>query len=232
MLNKKNKSKRRRFIRFPIALAGEVLLDKSLSLPCQILDFCNGGFFLAFKQTKPELALATNLKLRFVIGVEAKRESFSIDIRVVYVSASGAGVSADDLPVLTYNALLQAANNGANAAMEDRRSSSSTANKINQAACKKTFKHWLTQKLPPLLGQFFTHIRADLEKSVHHADVLMNSSVLDDLLTNFELKREAFVSEMCNSVLSHVDFISAPQAEIRRLIHGKFPALSAGKRGI
>ena len=204
------KSKRRRYIRFPIELEAVLIVERAKPLQCLILDFCSGGFFLGFTQASPEISLDQLIKIRFAaLGTDSIRENFEINARVVNITPTGIGVTVDHMPVLALNALTHAANAGSIADLNEPRSS--TPNKINQENCKKAFKQWLLEKLPPLLEQFFESLREELEHAAQHVDYLANSSQLDDLITTLQLNREAFVSEFCSSVISQVDGISEPR---------------------
>lgn len=212
MLTNNRKSKRRRYIRYPIALEAVLFIEKSITVQCLILDFCSGGFFLGLKQPNTEIPLYKNIKICFAIGLETKCENFEINARTVHITSTGAGVAVDNMPVSAFNALTHVANAGSLAVINDRRSS--TPNKINQENCKIAFKQLLVEKLPPLLGRFFESLRKDLEDAGQKVDYLANSSQLDDLITTLELNRESFVSEFCSSVISLVDGISEPYRKI------------------
>ena len=212
MLPNNKKNKRRRYIRYPIELKAELLIEKPVSVQCRILDFCSGGFFLELIEANTEIPLHKNIKLRFTIGPESSGENFEINARAVHITSPGIGVAVDHMPVSVLNALTHAANADLTAFVNDRRSS--TPNKINQEDCKKAFKHFLLDKLPPLLAQFFDSLSEELENVNQHIQYLANQSQLDDLKTTLQLNRETFVSEYCSSVMCLVDAMSEPHQQM------------------
>lgn len=185
------------------------MLDKASSIPCRILDFCSGGFFLEFNQPNQDISLNRNVKLRFAIGTESNLQNFDIIARPVRITANGAGVAVNNMPITLFNALSNEANYIATRQISERRSS--TPNRLKQEHCKKSFKNLLLEKLPLFLAQFFENLHEDLETANTHMDLFANNSALDDLVTLLQDSRLSFVSEFCGLVVSQVDGVSDSQ---------------------
>lgn len=220
MLTNIKKSKRRRYIRYPIELEATLIINQS-STPCLLLDFCCGGFFLGIKQSNIEIPLHQNITIRFSIGPEPNREEFEIDAQAVHITPGGVGVVVDNMPVSAFNALSNEANACSKTIVYDRRSS--TPNKLNQENCKIALKQMLIEKLPPLLGQFFDALGKNLERANEQFGYFANSSLLDDLVTTILLNRESFVSEFCSSVISQLDYIVETNPKKEDFIAANYP---------
>lgn len=222
-----NNTKRRRYIRYAIELEATLLVTDSMSVPCAILDFCSGGFFLGFKQPFAELTFThhKNIKIHFSVISRQGWEDFHLDAEIMHASSQGIGVAVENMPVSAFNALKNEANNGSKAISFDRRSTSS--DKLNQDSCKKVIRKMLDEQLPPLLARFFECFGNELIKANEHSPDFKNQSELDDLITTIKLNRESITSEFCSSILAEVNHISdcKPKMDVDTVTDGKTLAL-------
>ena len=203
-----NNVKRRRYIRYAIALEASLIVSESMSVPCTIQDFCSGGFFLSFKQNALDLDLAKikQVKIHFSLSPEQGWQEFQLDAEIMHVSASGIGVAVENMPVSAFNALKNEANNGFKAVSFDRRSSAS--DKVNQDSCKKAIIKILDEQLPLLLTHFFDNFADELRNTKGLSADFRDISALEDVITTIKMNRETITSEFCSSILAEVNHIS------------------------
>lgn len=208
MLDNILKSKRRRAIRYAIEIEALLLFEKSQSIPCIILDFCNSGFFVGFKDSTPEIPLHKSISIKFSINSEPVRQAFEIEAKVVHIMSTGLGIGVEIeyMPFPALNALTSAANTGLKSILPKHHRLSK--NELNQLNFKNAFKIMLFEKLSLLIVGFYGYMADDLEKADKNANYFTNRSVFDDFITNLKINQDSLVSEFCILVVSQLDYIS------------------------
>ncbi|QPK65182.1 DUF1631 family protein [Methylomonas sp. LL1] len=206
MLSNIKKSKRRRHIRYAIEIEATLRFNDSVSFPCFILDFCDGGFYLGFKQADLQIPPVKAARIQFSINTGYAPENFEIDAKIVHVTSTGLGVEFEHMPDALLNALIKAVDNGTKILLRDKRRSS--PNTIKQQNSKNALKKILVDQLPSLMMRFYVYIVEDLENANEHAQYFANRSAFDDFITTLKQGRESVISEFCSLVVSQVDYIS------------------------
>lgn len=205
MLPITKKNKRRRFIRYEIALEAVAIIDQSTTLRCLIMDFCGGGLFLGFKQTHADIPLHSNITVQFSIRDGQTSKNFEIGATVVHVNSAGLGVAIDNMPPSVFNALKKAANSDTTATLANRIDAIPADPRLE--TFKRLFKHRLAEKLSRLISLFFDSIDQDLKAANEHFELFNNDSSYDDLITTLHQSKECFISEYCHEVLAEIDHI-------------------------
>lgn len=196
-------SKRRSQIRYPIHLDALLIIDKSISAPCVILNFCTAGLFVELQAVAAELLLDKFCLIRFAIGSYLGAETFELRIKVVHIQPGGLGVIIENMPIPAFNALMTLTHTRAETTQGDRRGSS--ADKLHKENFKNSFKRMLLGMLPGLLTDFFDSAGDYPWESHELPGSFNNNSSIDDLITTLNLQRDLFASEFCSSVMVQVD---------------------------
>lgn len=210
-----NKPKQRRYIRYPIELAAVLVVDNRLSFDGVILDFCQGGFFVALK-TPEQIPLDKTVKVRFSIPSATGGEKYDIDARALHVAGSGIGIAVDNMPRNAFEALKNLAKAPLNALLAE--ANDAKPNKLDQEKLRNLFKVFLIENLPPLLNHYYEMVGCYIADSNQYSECFTNQSMCDDLVTVLKTGREKFISEFCTSVLSQVDDIARDGPDKERLI--------------
>jgi len=202
-----NSTKRRRHIRYAIALDAKVMVEKASPVDCVIQDFCTGGLFLSFNQSTTALSFPDHkhIKIHFSINPEHSWEEYRLDAEIMHVGPNGIGVAVANMPASVFEALKKEANIEAQTVPFDRRNSSS--DKLLQENFKIEIKKMLDEQLPQLLDQFFKRFGIEFIKACENSPDFKDRSTLDDLITTIKFNRESITSEFCCSILLEVDHI-------------------------
>lgn len=203
------KNKRRRYIRYPIELLALLVADQATAVPCTILDFCSGGFFLELKHSGVELSQLQPIKLQFSLQDDGAWYNFEQAAKVMHVTPAGVGVAVENLPLATFNALKKYSAQVDSDTFPDHRNT--PQDKLKQQAFNNELKQMLLDRLPVLIMKFFDSLGAYLRSVDEHASYFANSSKLDDLVTTLKLNKELVISEFCNTVIAETDNITGEQ---------------------
>ncbi len=206
MLDNIYQSKRRRSIRYAIEIEALLLLESGRSVPCIILDFCNTGFFVGFKNAMPEVVLHKKISLRFSIGSQPAGRQYEIVAKIVHIMATGIGVEVESMPPSALNALTKAAEIGLKNILPNHQRLSQS--EINQLNFKNAFKKMLYEKLSCLIVGFYEYLGEDLEKADEYTHYFANRYAFDDFMTILKMHGDSLVCEFCILVVSQVDYIS------------------------
>lgn len=219
-----DKSKRRRFVRYATELDALLIIGKTKRVPCTILDFCSGGFFLALNQPGASIPLDKTVKIHFTIASElGSDEDFEIEARAVHATANGIGVAIDNMPLAAFSALTNQASVSLLGDQNlDRHAPPLT---LSQKNCKRALKRLLQEQLPLLLGRYFDSLADELEKINEHSEYFANRSLLDDIATALNLQREPFIREYCGLLTQQIDNIVTTSAR-KAYFEASYDALS------
>lgn len=199
-----NKSKRRRYIRYTIDLSALFIIDDTQVLECRILDFCTGGFYLSIDKNYSDIALHSQIIIRFSIPQGLGVKTYEVRAQIMHIGPKGVGVGvvADNMPADTYKALKTYANLHVLSIPPEGQAIAS------QKQIKDAFKHSLIDGLRSLIERFLAAIGECLEAANAHSEFFPNVSAFDDLMTTLKLNKDIISSEFCCSVAYQVDHIA------------------------
>lgn len=207
MSNPNKKNKRRRHIRYPIELLALLVTDPATAIPCTILDFCSGGFFLELKHSGIELFQLQPIKLQFSLQDNGDWKNYEQPAQVMHVTPTGVGVAVENLPLATFDALKQYSEQNSSRPISGHRHN--LQDKLKQQGFKNELNLLLIDRLPVFILKFYDSLGPYLRSVNEHAVYFANSSKLDDLVTTLKLNKELLISEFCNTVIAQTEQITA-----------------------
>ncbi|MGR9037902.1 MAG: DUF1631 family protein, partial [Gammaproteobacteria bacterium] len=208
MTTEKNKGKeRRRFKRYGINLGAILVFDDSITLQCNILDFCRQGLFLEIKQSSPDLFPFLHKKgqVLFFVTSDQGREYVQVDVTVMRVCSNGVGVSFEKISDAVFQGLTQKAKSQAI-------SESAVNIRSNRERLKTAVAELVKDRLPLLMGHFFNRVFDDLEQAAAKAEGLRAGELFLDASRELALLQETIINEINHTVLNKTDFSAKSDA--------------------
>jgi len=194
----------RRHLRYAIALPS-ILIGKDKAVPCRIVDFCMGGFFLEVDKSGDFLKMLSAKQRVLVRFVVQTNDTFEVDAEIVHVKPSGVGVAVDHMPPLAYSALLKESRTGGKS--QKSGSVSKSAREVEKAHFEKRFLEFLTANIPLLLNEFFQSLHSNIVLYNSQKLYFANQSQLDDFISDWVERRQAIIDAISESVCSQVEYI-------------------------
>ncbi|WP_367154061.1 DUF1631 family protein [Methylomonas sp. HYX-M1] len=199
----------RRHLRYAIALPS-MLIGKDKAVPCRIVDFCMGGFFLEVDNSGDYLKALSAKQRVLVRFVVQEHDTFEVDAEIVHVKPSGVGVAVDHMPPLAYSALLKESRTAGKS--QKSGGVSKSAREVEQAHWEKRFLEFLTANIPLLLNEFFQSLHSNIVLYNSQKLYFANQSQLDDFISDWSERRQAIIDAVSESVCSQVEFIEEKKA--------------------
>lgn len=215
--------KRRRYTRYEISLAATLFVEnKAGFIQCIIRDFCSGGLFLEFKQHNESTNLVPqqHIQIFFTVSLEQGEQDFSVDAKIMHISAAGIGIAFENNYNNAFEALKKQVQH-----IEDLASSkkqSKTNNSPKQTALDTELASFLQKVLPAIIDSFFQRSETKLQEAATQIENAPYSNNILDAITSLKINKNGLfenfhpsnqdltyltstVSENTNSALSLIE---------------------------
>lgn len=206
---------RRQSKRFGIQLGAIVAFEEtalfsmgeSITLQCNILDFCTQGLFLEIRKSYTDLTLLLHKKIKVLLSLNSGqgRDYTQIEAKVIRVCSNGIGVATEKISESLFRALLKKATSQVKPETSSGQVRAVSA--VNKERFKLSLKELLRETLPLLMDGFFNSVCNDLELAAERAIDLSEKTVFLEATRRLRFHQVSIAKDYCRSVVNEMDFV-------------------------
>jgi len=199
--------KRRRYTRYEISLAATLFVENTAGFMHSIIrDFCSGGLFLEFKQPSESKNLVPqqNIQIFFTVKLEQGEQDFSVDAKIMHISAAGMGIAFEKNYKNAFEALKKQVQHIEDLASSNKQSK--TNNSPKQTAFDKELASLLQKVLPAIIDSFFQRSETKLQEAATLIENAPYSKQILDAIVSLKINKKLLFKNFhpSNQDLTHL----------------------------